>query len=143
MTLSHRTDYALRTLMFLAGNSDGDGPERIPSSRIAQSLDISMNHLVKIVHELARLGYVQTTRGPGGGVQLARPAEEIVIGQVIEDFEGKMHLHDCVTTRGICVIESNCKLKGIFRQADELQRSFLQRFTLADVLLPRTESVRT
>ena len=133
MTLSHRTDFALRTLMYLARAVGEQRPRRVTSAEISRVFDIPLNHLVKIVNELARLRYVRTIRGPGGGVELARSPAEIRIGEVIDDFQGPLNLHDCVSSPGTCAIESFCKLQGIFRQADALQREFLDRHTLADV----------
>jgi Rrf2 family nitric oxide-sensitive transcriptional repressor len=137
MILSHKTDFALRTLMYLAGQDREEPGRKIPTREIAEAFQLSMNHLVKIIHELSQLGYISTTRGPGGGILLARNPEDIRIGEVIEAIEGPLNLHDCVHTEGLCVIESFCKLKGIFRQADQLQRDFLRQHTLADVLLPQ------
>ena len=130
MILSHRTDFALRTLMFLAGH----GSKRATSSEIAMIFDIPVNHLVKIVNELARRGYVRTIRGPGGGVELAKDTKEIPLGEVIEDLQGPIRLHDCVAVSGTCAIETICRLRGILRQADEAQARFLNRFTLADIV---------
>lgn len=134
MTLSHRTDFALRTLMFLA-RSQRDSPEsRNTSAEIAHAFGIPLNHLAKIVNDLARLGYLRTTRGPGGGVALAKSPADIRLGQLIEALQGPLRLHDCVATRGLCVIESFCRLRILFAEADVLQRDFLNHYTLADVI---------
>ena len=140
VTLSHRTDFALRTLMYLGRVAAEKESRRVASAEIARVFDIPLNHLVKIVHQLAQHGYVHTTRGPGGGVELARSPEDIRIGQVIDDFQGPLQLHDCVSSPGLCAIESFCKLQSIFRQGDALQRDFLNRHTLADVIPAATEA---
>ncbi len=109
-------------------------PQEGDFNEIATSFDIPANHLIKIVNELARRGYVRTIRGPGGGVELARKAKEISLGEVIEDLQGPLRLHNCVAGSGTCAIEAICRLRGILRQADEAQARFLNRFTLADII---------
>ncbi len=115
---------------------------RTTSAEIAAVFDVSLNHLVKVVNELARLGYIRTARGPGGGVQLGRTPESIVLGDFIEDFQGPMRLHECTVTDGICAIETFCKLKGIFAQADRLQKDFLDGYTLADFIPSKAKLAR-
>ena len=70
MRLLASTDYALRLLMLLAQRRD----ETTSVETLARTLDLSRNHLHKIVQELHALGVVETMRGVGGGVRLAKPA---------------------------------------------------------------------
>ncbi|WP_019459254.1 Rrf2 family transcriptional regulator, partial [Roseomonas sp. B5] len=79
MRLTLHSDYALRTLIFL-----GLRPQRLVSiAEIAKAYRISENHLTKVVHRLGQAGFVETLRGRGGGLRLARPPEEIRIGDVV------------------------------------------------------------
>jgi Rrf2 family nitric oxide-sensitive transcriptional repressor len=128
MRLTLQTDFALRTLMFLAAKG-----QRATAGEVAQLYGVSSHHMSKVVNQLARLGYVRSIRGIGGGFELARDAAEIRLGEVIEAFEGNMHLLDCVASENVCVIESFCKLKGALREAEQLQLDFLNQHTLADV----------
>ncbi|MEW4527239.1 Rrf2 family transcriptional regulator [Maioricimonas sp. JC845] len=129
MRLTTQTDFALRTLMFLATFSG-----RATSARIAGLFGISANHVAKVVNQLARLGYVRSIRGIGGGIELARDPSTIRIGQVIQDFEGNMHLLECVDAENVCAIEQFCKLKGVLAEAERLQLEYLNSVTLADVV---------
>lgn len=129
MRLAMQTDYALRTLMFLAGRT-----QRSTVADVAGLFGISSHHVAKVVNQLARQGLVRSIRGVGGGIELARPAEEIRIGEVIMIFEGNMHLLECVGADNVCAIESFCKLKGVLAEAERLQREYLNGVTLADVL---------
>lgn len=131
MRLSLQTDYALRTLMFL-----GTAAERSTVLQVADFYKISSAHVAKVVHLLGRLGYLRSVRGVGGGIELARPAADIRLGEVIVAVEGHLHLLECVSTQGVCVIENHCKLKAIFAEAERLQLAFLNSVTLQDVLLP-------
>ncbi|MCC9605561.1 Rrf2 family transcriptional regulator [Blastopirellula sp. JC732] len=130
MKLTTQTDYALRTLMFLARRG-----ERANVADVAQLFDISVHHVAKVVNLLAKYGYVRSVRGVGGGIELARKPETISIGEIIERFEGSMHLLDCIDTdEEVCAIQSFCKLKGVLAEAERVQRSYLDGVTLADVV---------
>lgn len=128
MRLTTHTDFALRTLMYLAAR-----PQRATASEIAQLYGISTNHLAKVVNQLARLGYVRSIRGIGGGIELAQQPQDIRLGEVIEALEGNMHLLECVATENVCAIESFCKLKGALAEAERIQLDYLNNVTLADV----------
>lgn len=134
MPLTTHTDFALRTLMYLATRN-----ERVTAAQVAQLYGISVHHVAKVVNQLARLGYVRSIRGIGGGIELARQPEEIPLGQVIEALEGNMHLLECVATENICAIQSFCKLKGVLAEAERLQIEYLNRVTLADVIPTRRQ----
>lgn len=130
MRLSLQTDYALRTLLFLATRAG-----RTTVAEVAGFYGISAHHVGKVVHQLGRLGYVRNHRGPGGGVTLAREPGAITVGRVILDFEGNMHLLDCVCTPGVCVIQPGCTLRGVLAEAARLQMDYLNGVTL-EALLP-------
>src|SRR5690606_11812434 len=91
MQLTQFTDYGLRSLMYLAAQ-----PEKLCSVReIAEHYAISRNHLVKVVHRLAQLGYVTSSKGKGGGIRLACKPQELRLGDLVLALEPNMHLVDC------------------------------------------------
>jgi len=92
-----------------------------------------------VVNQLSRLGYIRSVRGLGGGIELALPLEEIRLGEVIERFEGNLHLLECVGTENVCVIQPFCKLKGVLAEAERIQRDYLNSVTLADVAPSRRQ----
>jgi Rrf2 family nitric oxide-sensitive transcriptional repressor len=121
MRLALQTDYALRTLLYLASQ-----PGRATIQSVAGFYGISANHLGKVVHQLGRLGYVRNVRGPGGGIELARLADEISVGGVVRDFEGRnVHLLECVDTPDVCVIQPGCALRGVLAEAERRQLAYL------------------
>ncbi len=134
MKLTTQTDYALRTLMFLATRES-----RSHVSDISSLFAISENHVAKVVNLLARHGYIRSVRGVGGGIELARPPEKIVIGEVIELTEQETHLLACVGDDVSCLIHSFCKLKGVLAEAERIQREYLDSVTLADVVPTRRQ----
>jgi len=131
MQLTLYTDYSLRVLLYLGLN-----PRRMATiTDIAQSYGISRNHLVKVVHNLAMQGFINTTRGRGGGITLARPAAEINIGDVVRHTEVNFHLVECFDReRNTCPIAVACFLKSALYEAQGAFMAVLDRYTLADVL---------
>ena len=131
MRLTLHTDYALRLLMHLAL-----APERrVTISDVAEAFAISRNHLVKVAHELGKAGFVETVRGRGGGLRLARPAAEIAIGDVVRAMEEDFRIVECFD-RGAstCCIAPACRLKRLLRDALEAWAAVLDGATLADLV---------
>ena len=128
--LTLQTDYALRTLLFLAHTG-----ERSTVKDVAVFYGISIAHVAKVVNHLARLGYIRSIRGAGGGIELGRRPVDIRIGEVIQAFEGSMHLLECVGTDDpVCAIQKFCKLKGVLAEAERLQKDYLNSVTLDEVM---------
>lgn len=135
MRLTRYTDYAMRVLLHLAARGD-DG---LPSiGEIAALYKISQNHLMKVVQDLGKAGFVRTVRGRGGGVALARPAGQIVVGQVVRQTEEGFQLVDC----GGCVIAPACTLPRVLNEATAAFIAVLDKYTLED-LLDRRHQMRS
>lgn len=133
MRLTTYTDYGLRMLMRLASE-----PGRAFSTAdLAEEFGLSRNHLAKIMQHLARAGLVETRRGGGGGAVLARPADRIRLGNVINLLEEGQPLVECLSTDGgDCSIDGQCRLKARLRSAERAFLVDLNRSTLADIALP-------
>lgn len=124
------TDYSLRVLMYLGTQ----GERLVTIAEIAHAHGISENHLMKVVLQLGRSGYVTTIRGKGGGMRLARPPEDIVLGDVVRHTESDMALVECFGTGATCRIRQACRLKGILEEALAAMILVLDSYTLADLL---------
>ncbi len=136
MQLSLSADYSCRTLMYLALR-----PPDVRSSvdDIAKAYGISAHHLVKVVHRLGQLGYIETTRGRGGGVRLAHEPSCIVIGDVIRKTEPTLALVECFKAEGnTCPITAACGLKLWLGKAVDAFFAVLDDVTLADVIAKRS-----
>ena len=134
MKLTTYTDYALRVLMHV-GLCDG---ELVRIADVAKSYGVSHNHLVKVVHQLGALGYLETVQGRGGGIRLARPPGTISVGEVVRDFEEGFALVQCFESIGTpCRIERACVLKEVLGEAMEAFLERLDAITLSDLLRPR------
>lgn len=128
MQLSRKTDYALRMLMALAATD-----EVLSVDWMATHYDISRNHLAKVAQHLNAAGLVRTTRGRGGGMQLARPPEAINVGSVVREFERFEGFVACMGGEAQCTIDGVCGLKPALGGALEAFLRHLDRFTLADI----------
>lgn len=128
MELTFHTDYGLRVLMFAGAHRD----RRVTMREIAMAYAISLEHLRKVVHRLAQSGFLATTKGRAGGLRLARPAEEIRVGDVVVAMEDSLAIIDC--SRQPCPLCGGCSLKGVFESARQAFLDRLNEFTLADLL---------
>lgn len=130
MRLTSFTDYGLRVLMRLAATPD----VALSTATLADELRLSRNHLAKIMQCLSRAGYVATRRGGGGGAQLARPPEDIRLGDVVRLLEQGQAIVECFAEGGgRCTLTGNCRLKHRLRAAEEGFLRDLNRSTLAQI----------
>lgn len=130
MKLSLFTDYSLRVLMFAALKG-----ESFSLSEAAESYDISRHHLVKVVNYLAKLGYLETRRGRGGGIALGMQPEDIRIGMVVRRTEDSPFIVECFDKQhNTCPINGSCRLKGALAQAVNAFYETLDRHTLRDLV---------
>jgi Rrf2 family nitric oxide-sensitive transcriptional repressor len=131
MRLTTFSDYTLRVLMFLALSRDRLAT--IPE--IAAAYGISENHLMKVVHQLARTGTIESVRGKGGGIRLARPPAEIRLGSVVRGSEGAAPIVECMADEaGSCRIAPACKLSAALARAFDALYATLDEYTLADMV---------
>jgi len=130
MRLTSFSDYALRLLIYLAVRPS----EVVTIADISNSYDISKNHLMKITNTLSQAGFVETLRGSGGGVRLARNASEITVGEVLRHTEAGSDLVECANRKtNTCVISPACGLKHVLFEALEAFYARLDKVTLADI----------
>ena len=140
MRLTTFTEYTLRVLIYLGTHR---GEQRLVTiGGIATAYGISESHLMKIVNHLARHGYVETTRGKGGGMRLARAPEQINIGDVVRHTEDNLEMVDCSRGGRDCPILPVCVLPGLLDRAVGAFFEVLDGKTLADLLAPRAQLVK-
>ena len=130
MRLSTFSDYSLRVLMYLGVQDD----RLVTIAEIAAVHDISKAHLMKVVHQLGLNGHIETIRGKGGGMRLARPPRDIVVGDVIRQSESDFALAECFGGQSSCRILGGCGLPGILNEALSAMFLVLDGYTLADLL---------
>ena len=131
MRLTTFSDYSLRVLMFLA--VERNRLATIPE--IAAAYGISENHLMKVVHQLARSGVIESVRGKGGGIRLTRDPAEIRLGQIVRASEGPSAIVECLSVEpGACKIVPACRLAPILVRAFDALYATLDEYSLADLV---------
>lgn len=132
MRLTTMTDYALRLLMHVGQHRD----RLCTIAEVAQVYGISEAHLMKITHQLGLAGWLETVRGKGGGMRLAREPAQINLGQLVRSVEPDFMLVECMARGSACTLTDRCRLTGVFGRALEAFMQQLDGHTLADVLPP-------
>ena len=136
MKLTAYTNYALRTLQLAALKA----PDRVRVDDVVRVHGLARPHIVKIVHELGRAGYLRTIRGRGGGFPLARPAEEIVIGDVVRLTEGPLDLVESFNPdRNTCPLIGICRLSRALQEATRAFMAELDDLTLDEIAANRND----
>jgi len=129
MHLTRYSDYSLRVLMYLALK-----PEKLANiTDIAESFNISRNHLIKVVNHLGKLGYITSKRGRGGGLELAYESNSISIGEVIRNTEQTLDVVNCAEPA--CPFVPACNLKSVLNEATEAFLNVLDDYTLEDIIV--------
>jgi Rrf2 family nitric oxide-sensitive transcriptional repressor len=138
MHLTQFSDYGLRIVLYLACH-----PNRLVSvEEVGQSYGISRHHLVKVVQELIELKVVESQRGRGGGMRLAKRPEEINIGWLIRRTESHFDLVECFDLEtNTCPIAPACGLKGALQRAQMAFLEVLDEYTLDDFRLRRPDLI--
>lgn len=128
MQLNKFTDYALRILVYIS--KPRDTPYTI--AELAKNLEVSQNHLVKIVHFMSKRDWITTIRGKGGGMYLNTSTLQLKLSEIVRTLQGDQHIVEC--NNPPCVLRPNCQLKGILDQALEQFYQSLEQYSLAQVL---------
>lgn len=131
MKLTNYTDYSLRVLIYLATKSND---EKSTITEITNAYQISRNHLTKVIHQLGQIGAIETTRGRGGGIKLAKPPHEIGVGEIVRATEEDFHIVECFDKENnTCIITPVCKLRTVLQEALMAFMAVLDKYTIADI----------
>lgn len=129
MRLTRFSDIGLRVLIYLARAGEDRAPATV--AEIAQQFDIPANHLVKVVGQLARAGWVKAMRGRNGGLTLNADPKTLLIGVVLRELEGDGELVDCET--GGCQLRGDCLLRAALAVGKNAFYDAMDRYALADI----------
>lgn len=130
LKLPQTAEYALRAVYFIAEAPVG---APVPVGDIASALQVPRNYLSKTLHQLAKAGILQSTRGPLGGFQLSRSPDRFTLGEIVRPFlpaEGRA----CVLGRPRCSDLTPCAAHFRWREAADRMRHFFDHTTVADLL---------
>ncbi len=133
MKLTRYTDYAIRVMIYL-----GSHDAKICSIKeIADAYDISQNHLMKVVQDLAKSGFVESIRGRNGGIRLGQPPSSINLGHLLRHTEGLDDILEC----SVCPINTGCGMPSILHEATAAFLEVFDRYSVAD-MIARKEVLR-
>ena len=127
--VSEATTLALHAMTYLASYSNG---RSVSARAIAEEYQISEAHLSKVLQRLARLGFIDTQRGPHGGVRLAKPAGTITLLAIYEAVEGPLTQNTCLWNSPVC--GQTCRiLGGLMERINRMAYEYLSETKLSDV----------
>ncbi|MDU1413962.1 MAG: Rrf2 family transcriptional regulator [Clostridium sp.] len=131
MQISKFTDYAFRSLIYLARNQD----EIATVDKLAKELEVSQHHMKKVIYKLAKTDYIISTKGRNGGIKLGVEPSKINLGKVLMATEENLNLVECMNSPKLCpLMNDGCKLKGIISKSLESFVNELSQYTLDDIL---------
>jgi Rrf2 family protein len=131
MKLSTRSRYGTRMLLDMAQHCDKG---HVQIGDIAKRQDISVKYLEQLIIPLKKANYVKSVRGPKGGHMLAKPPEEITVGEIVDVLEGGINLTDCLESPDVCDRSSSCLTRGIWKTATKAMYNELHSITLSDMI---------
>ena len=131
MKLSTRSRYGTRMMLDLAQHY-GESPVQI--GEIARRQGISVKYLEQLIIPLKKANYIKSVRGPKGGHVLAKPPEEITVGEIVELLEGGINLADCIENPDTCDRSETCLTRGIWETATKAMSQELNSITLSDMI---------
>lgn len=139
MRLARGTDFAYRILMMVAMNPD----RSLTVETVASSLQLSRTHCMKLIAKLSANGFLQTTRGRGGGLTLGQEPTEILLGDVAKAMESDFGLLECFyRSESDCAMFGGCEMTFIMKRALKAFLDSLNEFTLEDILKKSKNSGR-
>lgn len=129
MKLTTKTDYCLRTLIFLQ-----QADRRVKIQEIADSYKVSKNHLSVAVNKLSELGYIVTVPGPKGGIEFNKEIENTTVGELVEKVE-LLEIAECFNPEtNSCKLSPSCKLKHMLNNATESFLTELKNYRIKDLI---------
>lgn len=131
MKLSTKSRYGTRLMLDMAQHYN-QGPVHLGD--IAKRQDISVKYLEQIIIPLKKARYVESVRGPKGGHILARPPEEITVGEIVALLEEGTSLVECTDQAEVCQRSDFCLTRPIWKEAAKAMFDKLKSITLADLV---------
>ncbi|MCB9367300.1 MAG: Rrf2 family transcriptional regulator [Calditrichaeota bacterium] len=138
MIFSRQTGYAIRALVHLAQNMNNGA---VLASAIAKTENLPAPFLSKLLRDLSSNGFVNSSKGPGGGFTLLRKPDEIALYDVFILFDGLTLAQDCILGHGVCSDETACCVHQLWKTKKAEVESFLKLTTIADLVKMREKKL--
>jgi len=128
--LSQTAEYALRAVLAVA---EAGSEQPVGAARLAAKLGIPQNYLSKTLHQLARAGVLESTRGKAGGFRLARPAGKISLLEVVSPFDDVTGRRTCLMGQPVCSDHNSCAAHERWKEVAERTAEFFKETSVADL----------
>jgi Rrf2 family protein len=132
--LTQTSEYAMRAVLTIAEEPEG---HPVGAARLARVLGIPQNYLSKTLHQLARAGILESTRGKLGGFRLARPAARISLVEVVGLFDDVTGRRTCLMGRASCSDHNACAAHARWKGVSDKIADFFRETTVADLVTER------
>jgi Rrf2 family protein len=131
MELTKAGDYGIFGVIYLAKQPRG---KIVSLSEVSKAENIPEKFLAKIFQSLTRSGLIRSHRGAGGGFSLARPANKITVKELLESIQGPIYFTKCLSNLYDCDRKEICKLRNLWKKAQDYSMKILTQKTLADLI---------
>ena len=128
--ITRDTDYSIRALTYIAKNSS----RIITITELVKELDVPKPFLRKILQMLSLGGILNSRKGKNGGFELAKKPGSICLTDIMEIFQGKFKLSECLFKKDICPNINDCVLKTKIDKIESIVESKLKDITLASLI---------
>jgi Rrf2 family protein len=128
--ITRDTDYALRAICFIAKNKN----KITPVARLVSELKVPRPFLRKILQQLNKKGVLSSYKGQGGGFELAKRTEKILVTDIMRIFQGPMKLNECFLKKLACPHTNSCPLKKKIGSIEQYVKNELSSITVASLL---------
>ncbi len=124
--ITREIDYAVRALIYLAGNVK----RIVPVTELVEELGITRPFLRRILQELAKVDVIESYKGNRGGFRLKKSPDDIYLIELVEIFQGKFSLNECILNKDICPNRGNCILKSKIEDIEKKVKKELESINL-------------
>ena len=131
MLIPMRVDYAVRMLVFLAMQSEEN---YTPTSVVAKRQHIPEPYLLRISADLVRSGLIESRRGPGGGIRLAKSPSDITVGKVVDCVDHSFAAIDCLSEPDACLISGACSQRELWGDVEQMLLDYLFEIKIDDLV---------
>ena len=131
MKISTRSRYGTRMMLDLAQHYD-EGPVQIGD--VSKRENISVKYLEQLIIPLKKANFIKSVRGPKGGHLLAKPPEEITVGEIVSILEGGINLSSCIADAEVCDRTTRCLTRGVWEEATKAMYDKLNSVTLSKMI---------
>lgn len=140
MIISQTSQYALRAMVFLSQQGSG---ELVKVKAVSEKMQVPQNYLSKIFHTLSRHGILESSPGKKGGFQLAHPAEELLLTEIVRPFESSDFPKICILGQTVCSDDKPCSAHSKWKKTAEKIRYFFDTTTLHELSKRKDKEIFT